>query len=304
MAALCASVLTGEAAIAHPAWPTLVMEVLRTTESIEALAKELVEESDGESMPDLSIAIEEGGVAEGYSDAHLYTFDLIFALLATPAAAVHPDWERLVLAACEVKQNAAADFDLGEDEAKGLLLAPAAIAHPAYARVAQALGETYSSLAGMKPDAACVLSLLPTAAPSHAGLAVLVKALRCSAAQARDLARGGSRAAATGTRGQMEAIARALVDAGLSAYVMDAREAKARARPDPNRRCRVSIAALADTSVARTSALRRVLALSAKEALELGRHGSEQAAVGPRCDMERLAAALAAEGIEARVVPS
>jgi hypothetical protein len=304
MEAICASVLTSENAIAHPAWSTLVMEILRTTESLEELAKDLLDNGDDEPPPDLSIVIEESGVVDGYSDARLYTFDIVFDLLATPAAVAHPDWERLALAVCDVKQASAGGFDLGENEARGLLLAPAAIAHPAYPRVAEAIGDAYSGLARMKPDDECVLVLAAAAAPSHAGLAVLVRALACSAGKALELARAGSRTAATGKRMQMETLARALVDAGMSASVMDVRDANAPAAPDPNERCRLAVAAISDSTVAKTAALRRVLALSAKEALELVRHGSEQVSVGPRCDMERLSAALAAVGIEARIVPA
>jgi hypothetical protein len=260
MEALSTSVLTSTPAIAHEAWPALVMEVLRTTESLEAMAMDMVE---GEPPPDLSVVIDESGLGAGYCDAELYTFDLVFALLSTPATTTHPEWERLALAACAVKQASADGFDLGEDEARRLLLAPAALAHPAYPRVADAIGEAYPGLAGMKPDDECVLVIPATAAPPHAALAVLVRSLGCAATAALELARTGSRSAAAGPRGQMEVIARALVGAGISASVMDAADAAPPSQPEPNEQCRLIVAAAPKAPMAKTAALRRVLALSA-----------------------------------------
>lgn len=126
---VCAQVLAAPSAIAHPAWPALIGEVVALSQSYG----DATEAAYGERLSVDQMEDDEGGAMDAYADEHLYTWDWVLEALAAPAAIAHPKWAELVIDLCEHKRAAVGYYSFGDDEIKSLL--EASTTHPAFASV-------------------------------------------------------------------------------------------------------------------------------------------------------------------------
>ncbi len=132
---LCEWTLASPAAVGHPGWPDLVRQVVALSRTyadvtLEVYGQQLsLDEMDNDDVP---------GVWEFYSDDHLYTFDWVLVLLATPAAIDHPQWADLVVDLCTAKRAAVSYMSFGDDEVAALLASPAVQKHSRFAELTAA----------------------------------------------------------------------------------------------------------------------------------------------------------------------
>ncbi len=145
---VCQHVLSTASAVAHEAWPELVRAVVALSKTYA----EITEEAYGEALELDEIDNDEGGALEAYSDDHLYTFDWVLTLLATPAAIAHDDWAQLVIDLCSAKRAAISFMSFGDEELCELLAAPGVATHP---RVEDVRASSRAAF----PFAACVAAL-------------------------------------------------------------------------------------------------------------------------------------------------
>jgi hypothetical protein len=136
---VCKVVLTSSSAVAHDAWPQLVVRALglsRTYGDVTLAAY-------GERLSVSQMGDDEGSAMDFYADDHLYTFDWVLATLAAPTAIAHPQWADLVLAVCDAKAGAVGYYSYGDEEIAALLAVPEATQHPRYAELVGVAREAF-----------------------------------------------------------------------------------------------------------------------------------------------------------------
>jgi hypothetical protein len=142
--AVCKQVLATPAAIAHPAWPLLVLDVLNLSKTYADVTKQTY----GKALPVSKMGDDEGGAIDYYADEHLYTFDWVLHVLSQPAATVTPHWPALVGAVCDAKQKAVGYYSFGDEEVTAMLAVNEVKWHEQFASVCAAAKEAF-------PYAAC-----------------------------------------------------------------------------------------------------------------------------------------------------
>ncbi|HUS33060.1 MAG TPA: ankyrin repeat domain-containing protein [Kofleriaceae bacterium] len=142
--AVCKQVLSTPAAIAHAAWPQLVLDVLALSKTYADVTKKTY----GKALPVSKMGDDEGGAIDYYADEHLYTFDWLLGVLAQPAAIAHPAWPGLFGALCDAKQKAVGYYSFGDDEVAALLAIDQVKWHEQFASVCAAAKQAF-------PYAAC-----------------------------------------------------------------------------------------------------------------------------------------------------
>jgi hypothetical protein len=131
---ICKQVLATPTAIAHPAWPLAVLDVLNLSKTYADVTKRTY----GKALPVSKMGDDEGSAIDYYADEHLYTFDWVLEVLAQPAATVTPHWPALVGAVCDAKQKAVGTYSFGDDEIAALLAVPEVKWHEQFASVCAA----------------------------------------------------------------------------------------------------------------------------------------------------------------------
>jgi hypothetical protein len=132
-------VLSTPAAVAHPKWPALVKKVIGLSWTYGDVTKVAY----GQRLGFDSLEEDEGGAMETLADDHLYTFDWVLTLLATPAAVAHPKWEALLLHLCDAKRKAVSYYSFGDAEVAKLLAQPHVKKHKAYKRIVAAARKAF-----------------------------------------------------------------------------------------------------------------------------------------------------------------
>ena len=122
---VCKVVLASPAAVAHRAWPDVVKKAIAASWTYGDISERVY----GKRKAASAMASDEGGAADAYTDDHLYTFDWVLGLLATPAALAHPAWPDLVLEVCKAKQAAVGTYSVCDEEIAALLARPEARGH-------------------------------------------------------------------------------------------------------------------------------------------------------------------------------
>jgi hypothetical protein len=137
--AVCKQVLAMPAAIAHPAWPLLVLDVLALSKTYADVTKQ----SYGKALPVSKMGDDEGGAIDYYSDEHLYTFDWVLHVLSQKDAIANQYWPALVGAVCDAKKKAVGYYSFGDDEVAAMLAIDQVKWHEQFASVLAACKEAF-----------------------------------------------------------------------------------------------------------------------------------------------------------------
>lgn len=128
---ICKVVLAHPSAIANPAWPKLVEDIV----ALSLTYSDAAEAAYGKRLSLKHMEDDEGGTMDLFADEHLYTWDWVLELLAKPAAIAHPQWADLVIDLSDAKRAAVSYYSFGDDEMAKLLVTDEAKAHPRYAEI-------------------------------------------------------------------------------------------------------------------------------------------------------------------------
>jgi len=126
---LCRLTLSTKDAIAHAKWAALVRTVAAASRSYG----DLTEDAYGERLEIAQMDEDEGSVLDMYADDHMYTFDWVLRLLATPDAIANESWAEVVVDVCEAKAKAIGRMSFGDEEAAALV--NASKKHPKHAEI-------------------------------------------------------------------------------------------------------------------------------------------------------------------------
>jgi hypothetical protein len=134
---VCQEVLAEPRAIVHKDWPQLVKAVVDASTTFGDVSEKMY----GERLKISQIDDDEGDALEYVADEHLYTWDWVLDVLATPSAQAHAKWVELVEYLAEAKRKAVGYITYAPDELQAFL--DAAAAHPKFPQARRALRKAF-----------------------------------------------------------------------------------------------------------------------------------------------------------------